>query len=125
MAAAILTAHRAGLVWATPFSLVGVFGQIDIRELPPKQVLALASRQARVSLDKELVGESVHRPDSRYLSGIDWAVIRTTLADLKRVKAFDAKRALVAWVRQSFWFEDRLHAAGLEPSPHLPPLRAS
>ena len=97
--AAILTLLRIGVEWKAPFKLGFHFREVDLRETPPKQVLALAQWQARWSLDTELVERVILGNDAasrtRYQHGIHEDVVRTTLKQLGKSAEGRALRAVV------------------------------
>ena len=105
--ASFLTLRRVGACWAKPFELVLSFGSVDVLATPPKQVVALLVKQARISLDVELVekciadvGSDAWRDEVRgsYRHGIDWPAIRRVLrCDLVREPR--VRGALIAAVR--------------------------
>jgi hypothetical protein len=91
--AAQLSMERIGAVWKSPFVIEFLFGEVDLREIPPKQVAALAREQARVALDQELivrivgeVGEQGRKREvlDEYRYGIDWPTVRHQIGAMRK-----------------------------------------
>ena len=115
---ALLAVYRADAQWTSPFVIQLMDYEIDLIEVPPRQVAIIFQAHARRNLDRKLVEKSTNdwEPNERqvtrgkYSHGIDWELIRRVLRD--PATPVEERAAIEVVTVRGFWPENRRWLAG-------------